>query len=343
MGQIEGLLNWEAVKELLRRDTPPHERPSLLVGNGASIAVSNRFGYSALRDEATLTDLAAQLFETVGTSDFELVLHRLGISLKINESCGLETEVIEHVYEQIKAALIAAVHTVHLPHNVYYPNNELGDEFQSYSSIYSTNYDLLLYWAMLDTDCHVDNAVVDLFNGLYFDRDRDNDTDSTRLMYLHGALHLFLDDNKVCRKRTGRDLSILNQLDVDGIARVHFVSEGTWQAKRARIRSSDYLRYCYEQLREDSGNIVIFGHSLNPDTDQHILNALLRHPNRVFAVSLHAEGLNNQDIQDSMNQYRAKFQGVDTTRIVFFDSTTHPLGVPGQDCPFGPYLAENNQ
>tara|TARA_R110002111_G_scaffold261268_1_gene333906 strand:+ start:3676 stop:4698 length:1023 start_codon:yes stop_codon:yes gene_type:complete len=335
MGQIEGLLSWDAVKELLTGNEPaPHERPSLLVGNGASIAVSDRFGYSTLRNEATLTDLAAQLFETVGTSDFELVLHRLGTGLMINRVCGLDTQVINEAYEQIKAALIAAVREVHLPRNNYHPNGDLGDEFKSYCAIYSTNYDLLLYWAMLNAECHVDNAVVDLFKGRRFDRDQEYNNDSTRLMYLHGALHLFIDSQSVCRKRRNLDLSILDQLNEDGIARVHFVSEGTWQAKWAKILSSDYLRYCHEQLRRDSGNIVVFGHSLNPETDQHILNALLRHPNRFFAVSLYIEGLNNQDIHDTMNQYRVKLRGVDAERILFFDSSTHPLGVPGQDNPF---------
>lgn len=339
MGQIEGLRNWEDVKVLLTGNEPlPHARPSLLVGNGASIAVSDRFGYSALRDEATLTDLAERLFETVGTSDFELVLHRLGTSLMVNRVCGLDTVIINEVYEQIKTALIAAVRAIHLPGQEYNPNEDLGDEFKSYSAIYSTNYDLLIYWAMLRTNCHEDDAVVDLFRGRHFDRDQDYGNESTRLMYLHGALHLYENSQGVCWKRRNHDLSILEQLEVGGIARVHFVSEGESQVKMAKIRASDYLSYCYEQLRKDSGNIVVFGHSLNSVADEHILSAILRHPDRIFAISLYVEGLNHQEINDAMNHYRAKFRGVDAARIVFFDSTTHPLGVPGQDNPFSSLL-----
>tara|TARA_R110002072_G_scaffold286175_2_gene451197 strand:+ start:5983 stop:7014 length:1032 start_codon:yes stop_codon:yes gene_type:complete len=343
MGQIEGLLAWNQVKEILDgRHTPP-ERPSLLVGNGASIAVSQSFRYEKLREHAELDEIATQLFEEVGTSDFELVLNRLGTSLMVNDVFGIESDDIRDAYAQIKSALIAAVHTVHIRGNEYYPNNALDEEFTSYARIYSTNYDMLLYWAMLQLNSHRNENVVDLFRGRHFDRDHQFENHSTRLMYLHGALHLFENREKICFKRTGNGLSILDQLDDNGIARVHFVSEGNWIQKMAKIRSSDYLSYCYEQLEEDHRDIVIFGHSLNADSDQHILNALLKHPERIFAVSLHTDGRRAVEINDSMNEFRTKLSGLEANQIIFYDSSTHPLGAPGQNTPFGLLPALDDQ
>ncbi|MCA9276858.1 MAG: DUF4917 family protein [Phycisphaerales bacterium] len=344
MGRLGGLLEWEMVKEtLFQDDGVGRGKPSILIGNGASVAVSDTFRYEALKDRADFSAVAQKLFDEIGTSDFELVLNRLGTAIQVNELHGLDGTAITGTYEEIRESLVDAVREVHIRNDSYCPETALGDELPSYSTIYSTNYDLLLYWAIMKLDCIRDQKIIDMFQGMQFDRAREFSDESTRLMYLHGALHLFLNSQGICCKRRTHDLSLLEQLDVNGVARVHFVSEGTSARKMAKIRSSDYLSYCYEHLQNDKNDIVIYGHSLSVDSDKHILDALLRHPERMFAVAIHTGGKEEADVLTEKRGFLAKLGGVDEERVVFFDSSTHPLGFPGQDTPFDAHIEGDDQ
>jgi hypothetical protein len=53
------------------------------------------------------------------------------------------------------------------------------------------------------------------------------------------------------------------------------VGEGTAAQKMRKINSVPYLRHGYEQLRERSGSLFIYGHSAG-DKDNHIYSAIAR-------------------------------------------------------------------
>ena len=111
----------------------------------------------------------------------------------------------------------------------------------------------------------------------------------------------------------------------------------------AKIRSSDYLSHCYEHLCNDISDMVIFGQSLQRFSDQHILDALLKHKDRTFAIAIHAAGKEEDEILAEKREFLAKFGAVDEQRVMFFDSSTHPLGYPGQDSPFRAFFPEDDQ
>lgn len=102
-----------------------------------------------------------------------------------------------------------------------------------------------------------------------------------------------------------------------------FVSEGTSRRKLASIRRSEYLTFCLTELEDDSCDTVVFGHGLGRE-DAHVLRALNQGPKRRIAVSMHP-GRPEKKIQEEKARIVA---ALDHQRVVFFDSTTHPLGDP---------------
>lgn len=74
---------------------PAHQRGTLLLGNGASIAVSPTFGYGSLlshaRGAGTLKEDVQRLFDFFGTSDFELVLRIVWQTSNVNRSLQIPT------------------------------------------------------------------------------------------------------------------------------------------------------------------------------------------------------------------------------------------------------------
>lgn len=60
------LMNWDKIADL--------GWPTLLLGNGLSINVSDRFNYDALFDKAKLTPAAEAVFDDLDTENFEVVL-----------------------------------------------------------------------------------------------------------------------------------------------------------------------------------------------------------------------------------------------------------------------------
>lgn len=99
------------------------------------------------------------------------------------------------------------------------------------------------------------------------------------------------------------------------------MSEGTSAAKRRTISQSPYLSFCLQRLRDDSAPTVVFGHSLSGQ-DQHIVEALVYGPRHQIAVSVYP-GADPLDL----NHERARIRKVlRQHEVLFFDSTTHPLG-----------------
>lgn len=165
----------------------------------------------------------------------------------------------------------------------------------SYRQIYTTNYDLLLYWAILSNP--------QTFKDYFWDNNLSFDPDNTELRlgtiavhYLHGALHLFRDNDGGVRKITTNDdllTDIYNNIRNDRLPLS--VSEGDHEQKLLKIRSNEYLRFCYNKLGNSTGNILIFGHTLSSQFDEHLLVALkhaYERSQRALSVSISIYGNN---------------------------------------------------
>jgi len=128
---------------------------AIFLGNGFSIAYQPAmFSYDALVDGAEFPDRVRQVFDTVGTSDFEHVMRRLNQACELlrhyDEAEGV-CEDLQHDCSLIRESLIHALVQYH-PHRADLVSDSEKDQcaqlLRQYDRIYTTNYDLLLYWVL---------------------------------------------------------------------------------------------------------------------------------------------------------------------------------------------------
>ena len=192
--------------------------------------------------------------------------------------------------------------------------------------VYSTNYDLLAYWALMhesgprkSKDMFWD-AVFNLSNTEVWGK-------STVILYLHGGLHLYRTSDGRTLKRQAQNGA--NLLDLFGVPLASFpdstplfVSEGTASDKLRSIYRSDYLAFAYLQLMRHEGPLCVFGSALG-DSDQHLIDAIKNAKVRDIAFSIRPN--------NSTKVIAAKGSAIEKmpwATLHFFDSTTHPLGNP---------------
>jgi hypothetical protein len=310
---------------------------SILIGNGASINVWDKFNYRGVFQHATssisknpLTAADMKLFNSLSTHNFEQVLSSLNTARIINDALGLNYRRVTHRYRSIKQSLIDAIREIHIPwRNV--PDaiiERIRLEILNYRKIYTTNYDLLIYWSVM----YQDNPAP--FTDYFFTEDFDSsdtrifDGAKRRILYLHGALHLYRLSSGTTLKRRADGNNLLDLFGQpypghsDAIPLV--VSEGTSEDKLSSINQSDYLTFAFNKFAEDQGDMVVFGHSLS-DSDMHIVEAMKRGRDRRMAISLLPDTAPN--VRSRQASLLAKLP---EAKLYFFDSTTHPLGCADQ-------------
>ncbi|GAB3047118.1 hypothetical protein GCM10027053_01150 [Intrasporangium mesophilum] len=243
---------------------------------------------------------------------------------------GANTDDVDDLYEGVRDALFQTIRDIHIDWNLF-PidrHRRIAEAIDDFETVFTTNYDLTLYWSYIHELQGV--RVADLFwgNGNLFDASRTQIWQGwTALYYLHGAIHLWQDDDGNNGKWTNSDRG--NLLDIAGrytpssSRRPLFVSEGTWRAKMQAIRRSPYLLHSYDTLRDDEENTVVVGHSLS-DWDTHIIRALRSGPGRKIAVAVYP----HQRPEDIVDFKAGVSKALRRHKVCFFDSETHPLGDP---------------
>ncbi len=326
------LLSYEEVRERCRSS-----RLALLLGNGFSIACNEVFTYTSLFEAAVragLSSRAQEIFERLGTNNFEGVMRLLELSHWVACKYGLvqsrHSEMLADL-EAIKRALIEAIGGSHLAHpgEIWVERKERAVDFlRPYNDVFTTNYDLLLYWITMNG------------NPPLFDDGFRNDPDdhcrlvfsfysgNRKMFYLHGALHLYLEEGRLCKHRSGTDGLCLTDLIRQSLNHGQyplFVAEASAVNKLRQINASTYLSQCLTSFRSLTGNLVILGHSLG-ETDGHILDAIVR--NRRLSnlyVGLHGdpESFSNQATQTvarRLHDQRAQLAQHNPLEICFYDS-----------------------
>lgn len=302
----------------------------LLIGNGASRAMWQAFAYDSLFELAQttrnrplgLSELA--VFKALETSNFEQALSALKSTIRVNAALTISSSSPRNRYFAIKEALIHAIRSVHIPWKLVQPESlaRINAELSRYRTLYSSNYDLLAYWAIMQAP----EAFDDLFrtDDLTFELG-DTDARSTRILYLHGGLHLVKHLDGSTRKLTSSESTLLGSFAINTLGDVPlFVSEGNAQDKLKAIRHSDYLSYCYGQLAGHQGALCIFGHNLG-EQDRHIVQALLDARIKTLAISIYPRS--QAFIQHQKRHFSQLFEGREVT-LRFFDAKSHPLGNP---------------
>ncbi|MCE0536034.1 DUF4917 family protein [Kineosporia rhizophila] len=309
--------------------------PTLLLGNGLSMNLWEGFGYRSLKEKARLSEPAEAIFTQLGTANFEQCLeclHHASITLlALSDS----TDRVDETYAEVRDALFDTVREVHIPWGaIPGDTSELIAQVMDYhSAVFTTSYDLCLYWSHMQNFDSVD--IVDFFwtsGGQFNPEDtvvRSQHPPLSRVYYLHGGLHLWQDDatglNGKRTTATGRLLDVPTEYSPDGPRRPLFVSEGTTDAKLRTIKQSNYLSFCLKSLRGDEAPTVVFGHALAAQ-DQHIVEALKTGDPRDIAVAIwRGPDSTSDEIISEKLRIRQLLPG---HRLQFFDSGTHPLGDP---------------
>jgi hypothetical protein len=305
---------------------------SLLLGNGFSINIWSRFGYKSLFDVAKGDDVqpsldasSVGLFEKLGTSNFEDVLRALYHALMVDAQLNSpQKQEIISLYSGIKNSLAAAVNYAHVPHG-FSGIPAVNQAFRTFGSIFTTNYDLIPYWAIMQEDTW---RFKDLFWGASNTFDPNNtavNAGKCVVYFLHGAIHLVeLPDGKT-KKLTANGINSLSELfDLDRPEYFPlFISEGTSDGKLSRIKRNDYLRFAFEKFQALDGNLVVLGHSLNKDYDQHLINALSESKLTSVAIGVWP----HQKAEEILVLKSRLLAEILDKKIYFFDSTTHPLAL----------------
>jgi ribosomal protein L37E len=310
-----------------------HPWKGVLLGNGASMVLWPKFGYRTLFQvarnlptSAALTNIDEDLFDRLEAgANFEQVLHDLAIAARVTSALDQDPAPIETRYAHIRAALIEAVNTVHVPYSRVSLTTlkRMAVYLGKHDSVFSTNYDLIVYWAMMRdstafTDCFLHGEVDPSLAR----------SGRTKVYYLHGALHLYRTLHSGTRKNQNTDGADLLRLFGQPVSGEdifpEFVSEGDANQKRAAIEQSPYLSFAFEQFESFRKPLVIFGSRLG-DEDRHIVDAILQHRARPVAVSIRPS--DDTWVKREKHRYAGSFANL-TQPILFFDSTTHPLGDP---------------
>jgi hypothetical protein len=327
---IDGTLaSWAEIRDLRDWDT-------LLIGNGLSMNVWPGFSYTSLheqalieRDSGRLSEDDANLFEVIGqTTNFERVLAELGAAIRVAKAFGKDATAFDEHYQRIQNALAVAVRSAHVEARAVPARtlSEIRSTLLAHGHVFTTSYDLLTYWSM---------GYGNTFAGFcdYFWSNGRNEFDISKasaregltpVLFLHGALHLVVQDDGRTRKLRRGEAMLLEQVARpprdDPHARPLLVTEGSSQDKLAVIEANEYLRFALEALRRRSDPLVVFGHSLS-EQDRHLVDAVNLHPERPVAVSIFPES--RARVRARQGEIRAV---LDTHELYFYDSTTHPLG-----------------
>ncbi|KII96721.1 DUF4917 domain-containing protein [Xanthomonas citri pv. fuscans] len=278
-------------------------RGTLILGNGASIAVSRSFSYQSLLEHARTNELIApdveQLFAFFGTEDFELILRIVWQASNVNRLLQIPDERTHAAYLRVRDCLIESVRAIHPEFDQV--SGHLPSIYQflkHFDTVASLNYDLIVYWAMMHgRDSDYIHEIKDCFGAGGFFQDNwfrlrtpiRGRLSTTLVFYPHGSLILCRDmveqEHKI-HSDGGALLEAILDLWRTETRVPLFVSEGTLEQKVSSIQNSYYLSIVYREVlasRRDS--LVIYGWGLG-EQDLHILRRMKLSGIRRIAVSV---------------------------------------------------------
>ena len=286
------------------KDSERFKKRHLLLGNGFSIACRRKiFTYESLFKKANFSSdpKLQEVFDAVGTTDFERVIKMLedashAVPVYSTEATETSKQMLADA-EKLKNILIETVAKNHpeSPDKIDDEQFQACRQFLSYflgtanegGKVYTLNYDLLLYWALMYEDTGFGGSIrLDPNDG--FGRDKYTEPKYVNWMgestargqcvhYLHGALHLFDAGGELQKytwTNTGKPLLKQAQEAMQENKFPLFVAEGESIQKLTKIKHSAYLYHSYKsfssQMEQPKDALFIFGHSL-ANNDQHIL------------------------------------------------------------------------
>lgn len=263
---------------------------NLLLGNGFSVSASQSFMYRSLFSETDFSNIqvAQKLFGDFNTYDFEKIIRYLDISSRVSSLVGndtfsselfsLKTTLIDRFVKTIVRIHPTNLHEetgrVVIANSNFSRNNNFLKNFirQRDENIFTMNYDLLLYWSILEG---LENGILNVVDGFSYNGYW-SEYYVSNIFYIHGALHLRTNDYGDTYKLRYDDAGLLSQAANDLMNNVYplIVFEGSSEDKEKRIKNNKYLSMCHKKLSSIYGILFTYGVSFSAN-DIHIVNAIL--------------------------------------------------------------------
>lgn len=319
----------------------------LLLGNGFSMAYDPKiFSYNALHDFIKrLNDKElSKILAVIETKNFEMIMQQLDNLLSLIDAFDggkkLKSK-IESARNKLKNSLLEAVKALH-PEHVFKVPEDKSKECSKFLNIFlgrggkvfSTNYDLLLYWILMRNEVvkHVDGFGRDaenfepgidpddiIWSELFWGRNKENQN----VFYVHGALPFFDVGTEVVKEEYEYNTYLLEKISerMDRGEYPIFVTAGNGKEKLAHIMHNHYLSYCYDNLSEINGSLITFGFNFG-SYDEHIIEAINRaakNGRKEFPKLLSVYiGIYSKQDQQHIEKIEKKFK----TKVHIFDSKT---------------------
>ncbi|MBU3011121.1 DUF4917 family protein [Polaribacter vadi] len=294
--KIEELPSYKDVCEYLKKKK---RTKHLLLGNGFSMSYDSEiFSYNALYSfiENLDNEVLTKLFNIINTKNFELVMQQIDNFIQMAEAFSSDksfTEKLRIANKELQESLINAIKELHPEHVFEVPDEKsescfkyLSDFLDNSGKIFSTNYDLLLYWVLMR------NSSKNAIDG--FGKELENEEDVKRgaepefseltwgpnkseqsVFYVHGALHLFDSGIDIIKEIYSNNTYLLENIKkrLDNKHYPIFVTAGNGEEKLNHISHNKYLTDTYDELSSISGSLVTFGFNFG-EYDNHIIEAL---------------------------------------------------------------------
>jgi hypothetical protein len=280
-------------------------RASVLLGNGFSLAYdAKRFAVAKLADIATFGEDAAaagRLFEALDSHSFEYAALRTkqaGVVVEALEPDEARrcpsTEHLGVMAQKLSDALTEALIHLHpetatevAEHDTKYCQAFLS----SFRRIFTTNFDLLLYWAMNRNGFLANSQFADGFgkeaNTLVWPS---RHTGLQNIHYLHGALHLYSVGRQVVKLSLGggHQPSLVDQIK-ERLSRGDtplVVVSGTSDDKVGQIYSHPYLLHSLIHLATAQGAMSTYGFNFS-ENDDHVIRAIVESRVQDLVIGVH--------------------------------------------------------
>jgi hypothetical protein len=287
--------SYQQVIDYLKKN---NRQKHLLLGNGFSMAYDHSiFSYNALNGFIANLDnkLLKKLFEIIDNKNFELVMQQLDNFCEIAGVFGADKSLIEKIEtasEQLRSSLIDAVKELHPEHVYTIPDEKsrkcyrwLNEYLQNDSNIFTSNYDLLLYWVLMRNESkkHSDGFGRDKESAEYVPSDEAEYSElrwgrnkkTQNVHYLHGALQLFDQGIEIIKEEYDGLHNLIEVINsrMDNKEYPIFVTAGNGKEKLKNIMHNKYLTFCYDKLSMITGSLITFGFNFG-EYDEHIIEAL---------------------------------------------------------------------
>jgi len=336
-------------------------RRQVLLGNGFSTAAHKAFRYDGILKAAEIDQRVRDIFTKAGTSNFEAAMTQL--LARAQADPALTTSALSDI-EELKAGLIRALRAVHperpadlsgkYEHCEKFLAHFIGRRRPEKGRIYTTNYDLLLYWTVAreggpdrvgptnklfyaDDGFRLDWATKRPVPA--FPYQQDGCAKNAQIVYLHGALHLYGAGESVVKLSyadTGDALCDQISARLDAGQFPIFVTEGSSELKKhamtRRPGREGYNRYLTDAFKTFAASskvkpgfdasLFTVGHGMGIE-DDHLIDTIVEGSLPLLCLGAYtpAEADSFKAKGEMLTRRRAELAGKPPLEVLVFDTS----------------------